>query len=117
MSVCKPLRNFCLQKEWAANGFVFLGVLQFWMTIWLSIEHQQTILTWLFSNILVHGAIFSVICAVNVTMMAGFLCLGFSDCAKESNDCAHAIRGRGTGSKVFPNAMDWMEHLGGKKRT
>ena len=46
------LKKFCLRNHCAANVFLVIGIFQFVFTIWLAIEHQQTILHWLFPNIL-----------------------------------------------------------------
>jgi len=90
------LKKFCLRNHCAANVFLSIGIFQFVFTIWLAIEHQQTILHWLFPNILVNGAIFGLICVANMGLMGVCFCLGLSDCNRHSAEWApHTYRGRG----------------------
>ncbi len=114
--ICKVLRGYCLQKEWASNLFAVIGVTMFLATIFVTIEYQRGILVWLGENILVNGAIFGLICIANVFFMATSLCLGFSECAREERLDKHAFRGRGTGVPLFPGILDWMDHLGTKRK-
>lgn len=116
MNVCRSLKGYCLRREWARNAFAFLGVAMFLATIWVAIDYQLVILDWLYENFLIHGAMFGLICAVNVSLMSTFLCLGFSDCsAQDHQHHKHSFRGRGHGKPVFPEAFHWIEKLGNKR--
>lgn len=111
-SVCNRLRLYCLGHEWARNGFAFFGAALFVATIWVSIEYQRLILNWIGENILLNLAILGAVSAVNLTLMFGSLCLGFSECAEEDKNCLHAYRGRGKGGQLFPGASSWIDNLG-----
>ena len=105
---------FCMTNEWAANTMAFLGVALFLTTVWVAIDYQVPITEWLHRNELVHWPMFGVVCAVNVFLMTSFVRLGFADCSKDET-CAEAYRGR-HGKALFPGMLDWVDHLGEKRR-
>ena len=115
LKACTSLRQYCLENHRAANAFAFLGITQFLLTIWITIEFQTVVLNWLTQNLFLHLPVFGLACFANVAFMSAFVCLGFADTGKEAAACQNAMRGRYTGSKVMPGAFSWLSHAGGKK--
>lgn len=112
ISLCKMLRKFCLDREWARNAAAFFGAALFVATIWVSIDYQLVILDWIRDNVVVNLAILGAVSVVNLTLMFGSLCLGFSECSEADKNCLHAYRGRGKGGKLFPEVLSIVDGLG-----
>ena len=108
------IKWFCMTHEWASNIFAFLGVALFLTTVWVAIDYQRPITNWLGQNELLHWPMFGVVCIINVYLMTFFVRLGFADCSKDET-CAEVYRGR-HGRALFPNLLDFVDHLGEKKR-
>ncbi len=115
-AVYRGLKSFCVDNEWAANLFAFVGVGQFLATIWITIEYQLLILDWIRENILLHLAALGAASFVNVFLMASFLFLGFAECRADEENCIHAYRGRRSGNPFLPGVLNWMDSLGKKSR-
>ena len=109
------IKWFVMTHEWAANISAFLGVALFLATVWVAIDYQRPIVHWLDANELLHWPMFGIVCAINVLMMTTFVRLGFADCSKDET-CAEVYRGR-HGRALFPEMLDWVDHLGEKKRS
>lgn len=111
-AVCKNLKAFCVRNESAANVFAFLGAASLLATIWVAIDYQQVILTWVRINPLVHGLALGSATLLGSLVIFGLLCLGFSEHTDEHHSCLHAYRGRGKGKPLFPGLHKHVEHLG-----
>jgi hypothetical protein len=119
MNICRSLRGFCLSNEWAANTFAVLGIGLLLISVWFAVEFQAAVLAWIAHNVVVHGLLFVSAMLLDVLLIAGLLCLGFSECSEADRNCVHAFRGRryrGQRSRVLPGALSWLDSLGKNPR-
>jgi hypothetical protein len=114
MQACRQLRGFCRVHEWAGGTAALLGVGLLLGTIWVGIDYQIGIRAWVAANPLPHALAFGALTLVDVLVIFGLLCLGFSECAPGDRNCIHAYRGRR--SVLFPEVVDWLEALGQNPR-
>ncbi|MEO5375419.1 MAG: hypothetical protein H7840_14295 [Alphaproteobacteria bacterium] len=110
--LCNGLREYCKRNEYAANTFAFLGAASLLATIWVAIDFQLVILSWVSLNPLVHGLMLGGATLGGSLLIFGLLCLGFSEHTHEHKTCVHAYRGRGKGKPLFPGVHRTIEHLG-----
>lgn len=114
MKICKGLKGYCLRNEWASGLFGFVGVALLLGSAWVLAEYHAMIQVWVGSNILAHGLLFGLAVLVNVLLIYGFLCLGFSECSAEDKNCIHAYRGRR--SRHPETIMRFLESVGKNPR-
>ena len=114
MKVCHNLKGFCLANEWAGGTAALLGVGLLMSTIWVGIDGQLLIKTWVAQNLLPHGLLLGAATLVDVLLIFGLLCLGFSECSEADRSCANAYRGRR--SVVFPELTNWIQAVGHNPR-
>ena len=110
MSVCSYFKSHCLARESVRTAFAALGVALLMGSVWVAIDYQLVIRSWIADNVLVHGLMFGAGTLADVLLIFGTLCLGFSECSEEDRRCRFAYRGRR--SRVFPEATSWLEAMG-----
>lgn len=110
--LCNGLKEYCRRNETAANVFAFLGAASLLATIWVAIDFQLAIMSWVRLNPLVNGVLLGVGTIGGSLAIFGLLCLGFSEHTHEHKSCAHAFRGRGGGRPLFPGLHRYVDHLG-----
>lgn len=93
-TVCTSLKGFCLRHEWAQLTFAVLGVALFIGSIWMAVTYQLVFLEWLRQNLLVHALAFGLGTLIDVLLIFGLMCLGFSECSQQDKNCVYAFRGR-----------------------
>jgi hypothetical protein len=114
VQVCSQLKGFCLRHEWAGGAAALVGVGLFIVTLWFGIEQYLLVRAWVAQNPLVHGLLFGAGTLLDVMVVYGLLCLGFSECSPSDRQCVHAYRGRR--STVFPELTRWVDGLGTNPR-
>lgn len=112
--VCRHLKGYCVAHEWAGSAAALLGVGLLLGTVWLGIEYHAWLKAWLGQERLGRGLLLGTGILLDVFLIFGLLCLGFSECSEADRRCVYAYRGRR--STVFPELTGWIHSLGHNPR-
>ncbi len=93
MKVCSTIKGFCLTNTIASHVSAALGIGLFITTILSLLQYHTVLITWLVDSILFNGLILGAGLGLDVLLIAGLLCLGFSECSKQDNAYRESYKG------------------------
>lgn len=108
MQICRNMKCYCQQNEWATTAVLSLVAGILFSSIWGVMHFHRELVLWLQQDLLLHGFVIGSLGIADVLLIFGLLCLGFSDCAKERD--SYTYRGRRTARP--PMALHWVEWFG-----
>lgn len=113
MAVCRKIKGVTRTHEWVADLFSLLAVILLFGSIWAGIQYQQTLLSWMSQNVILHGSAVILALIVDVLLIIMFLNIGSTRFSQDaSDDCFGTFRGRRRGGASLGKAFhSWLHHM------
>lgn len=116
MTICSQIKGFARSHERLADLSSLLAVALLFSTIWVVIDYQSSIFSWIDQSLLLHGPVVIMLLVVDVFLVIMLLNIGSTRLegpeAEQDDSCFGTFRGRRHGGFSLGTAVrNWVQHI------